>query len=1263
MQTEGDTLAAEDLELRGRGWPQRMIYRLRVAGYNAGAIRGLPIPSYDELGFVKEEYWQELINLNVPRTVLDFMFPSISSAGGAATRTAIGSGADTGFDDVRAYARQAAGAINFATVPTGDPAADTFSDRFGSPVRRMPSLNSPIPTGAAITPLPIGITPRGPGGSPLGGQPLPATPNTAAAYLQALPYAIAVDDWPSTRQLLFSRNITVYYAFGVDDKQFECLLSSMKVPASMWYVGAKDFDPEAWRDLREFLEVIDVWHMFCAMYSGNMRVVLDAKASITLDARAMTEALERMSKLRMLGHSDVTTALTQWHYTNVQENRSVLYASLASVVFRDRLLRRYLLQGINDKAKAHVRSSFPRDDGMFVMYAVVLHSWRFKEAEIWTQLFKLDAQLSSKKPKGTTVRDWRKDMDTWRASRRALANGVDIDSGHELLWLMRVLETHSEELWYEQYRRDLARDESRGRYIDSIETLWEQLEFEETYADRWGSVSSSAASRRVSNVECRDVSDECEAAPSEPEPKRQCIEDLCPSGDVFAVRNRGRFGAGTLKGDRAKGDGKGGGKGDKGDRGNGGKGPRAKGDMRTPGASVWSNIGYAHEHPNPKPNDASWRCRTCGENPCIGFCFDCLQTCHPSHRPRGSCPYVTGAKVVSSWDWTRPCIKCREPAATHQPWNCPSKATVAIRYRQYAPKILVDYGRRSAGRARVSNVEAVGDAEEVHEPEQSWQGQDDGPYSEADADQMAICNYVSDNPILDFASDLGASIMPSSSQALSSIGVQPSVNNVSADPVALQIETNSKALDKSIAHVMEMYRQRGAHVGATFYVSFVDENKRPLGAMMLDSGAQINIENDITCFVDYLKPSDVRISLADKKAMLKNCGFGTRRRLFRDVDGNVYVYTDQAYYCPDAAYPIMSTGEWEDRDATITFNPGARFRATAAGKQLPPNGKACLIIDAQERMLMLQKIEGVKRLWWLVPIQPSTLDDVDNKRFISRNRDFVANLLTQLNSAADGPTVEDYASKVQTLQQQLEEAHMMHSQLYGASQEDIKYLIASAHESIMHAATHASRADRTGYRVVDSASRMLPVDPQHVHDVCSRCRERGHSSGTCTMACCVCLSATGHEQWCDVANHTSATTVRAVDDHTISALRDDSHSVLEAYEDAGVDRPSDRLDSNLRQLHEYTNNARIERETGVPPSAPASAARADPSSVDNIVTQQCASLEIVQQGVRHVLDSHPNVNIATAVRDVICSLAQHERDSGGQVASMSCHAWCAHTMD
>ena len=49
---------------------------------------------------------------------------------------------------------------------------------------------------------------------------------------------------------------------------------------------------------------------------------------------------------------------------------------------------------------------------------------------------------------------------------------------------------------------------------------------------------------------------------------------------------------------------------------------------------------------------------------------------------------------------------------------------------------------------------------------------------------------------------------------------------------------------------------------------------------------------------------------------------------------------------------------------------------------------------------------------------------------------------------ADGPTVSDYAEKVQVLQQQLKEAHLLHSQLYGTSDQDSRLLIASAYKSI-----------------------------------------------------------------------------------------------------------------------------------------------------------------------------------------------------------------------
>ena len=110
--------------------------------------------------------------------------------------------------------------------------------------------------------------------------------------------------------------------------------------------------------------------------------------------------------------------------------------------------------------------------------------------------------------------------------------------------------------------------------------------------------------------------------------------------------------------------------------------------------------------------------------------------------------------------------------------------TVSIRYRQYTHKTLVDYGRRSADCSRVSNIEAFGDADKLHAAEHSWQGQDDVSVHHAsewsgdgaaDADQMAICSYVADNPILDFANNHGASILHDRTQASSPLGTQPLV--------------------------------------------------------------------------------------------------------------------------------------------------------------------------------------------------------------------------------------------------------------------------------------------------------------------------------------------------------------------------------------------------------------------------------------------------------------------------------------------------------
>ena len=72
-------------------------------------------------------------------------------------------------------------------------------------------------------------------------------------------------------------------------------------------------------------------------------------------------------------------------------------------------------------------------------------------------------------------------MDKWRLSRRSLA-ASDIAQDIEHLWIMRCLETCSQEPWYDEYRKTMARDEQRGVFVDSADDLWRALEFEETYS-------------------------------------------------------------------------------------------------------------------------------------------------------------------------------------------------------------------------------------------------------------------------------------------------------------------------------------------------------------------------------------------------------------------------------------------------------------------------------------------------------------------------------------------------------------------------------------------------------------------------------------------------------------------------------------------------------------------------------------------------------------------------------------------------------------
>ena len=153
----------------------------------------------------------------------------------------------------------------------------------------------------------------------------------------------------------------------------------------------------------------------------------------------------------------------------------------------------------------------------------------------------------------------------------------------------------------------------------------------------------------------------------------------------------------------------------------------------------------------------------------------------------------------------------------------------------------------------------------------------------------------------------------------------------------------------------------------------------------------------------------------------------------------------------------MSVNDWECRKACVVFNPGDHFDRTKNGTPLPTaDPTKTLIIDKDDRILVLDKIAEYPGLSWMVPIQPTTVADIEQKRIMTRNTRFAASALldrcfdthADLCVASDGPTVEDYQCKVQRLQQELEEVHLMHSQLYGAAHTDSKQLIASAHEMI-----------------------------------------------------------------------------------------------------------------------------------------------------------------------------------------------------------------------
>ena len=108
--------------------------------------------------------------------------------------------------------------------------------------------------------------------------------------------------------------------------------------------------------------------------------------------------------------------------------------------------------------------TYLHNDAIFPSYVATLHSWRFKEEDVWSALSALELKLSSKKPRNKPIRDRWADMELWRSQRLTLAS-TDIVSNNGHLWIMRCLETCSNKSWYRMFCKDMARDKARGMTI------------------------------------------------------------------------------------------------------------------------------------------------------------------------------------------------------------------------------------------------------------------------------------------------------------------------------------------------------------------------------------------------------------------------------------------------------------------------------------------------------------------------------------------------------------------------------------------------------------------------------------------------------------------------------------------------------------------------------------------------------------------------------------------------------------------------------
>ena len=221
-----------------------------------------------------------------------------------------------------------------------------------------------------------------------------------------------------------------------------------------------------------------------------------------------------------------------------------------------------------------------------------------------------------------------------------------------------------------------------------------------------------------------------------------------------------------------------------------------------------------------------------------------------------------------------------------------------------------------------------------------------------------------------------------------------------------------------------------------FRININQKSGRPKDAALSDSGAEVNVENDIAAFVRRLQPTSTKIGYADASQQLRVKGHGLVRKWYKTRDGSVYVDEYWTYYCPDADYPVRSEVNMEAAGWSFYCNPYKKtIVQTSRGNVVFEARNVTFLLDPQGHVLVTRKFDN-RTLDWLVPIQLQEGDaNIERQLRGSKNSQELINKYRDRDSEAEvlASLAEiDPVTEADRLASALSSAHLVHSVRFDA---------------------------------------------------------------------------------------------------------------------------------------------------------------------------------------------------------------------------------------